>query len=215
MAKVIEEIVTNQKIDMKADANVYIGRDTRPSSQALSQAVLDGVQAAGGQAKDFGVVSTPQLHYFVVCQNTNGAYGVPTIQGYYDKLSKAFKEFKTLAGSSKDPEKDVLDFDGANGVGATSMQGFLGLLNANEQVLQVNIFNGNVDNGQALNAGCGADFVKVQQKSPENFQSQNLRRCVSFDGDADRVIYFFTDDSGTFRLLDGDKIATLSKFYYK
>lgn len=196
-----------EKIDMDSKAMVYIGRDTRPSSQALSQAVLDGVQATGGQAKDFGVVSTPQLHYFVVCQNTNGSYGQPSIQGYFDKLSTAFKAFKT----SKNPD-DILDFDGANGVGAMSMQGFLSLLNANDQVLQVNIFNGNVENGQLLNAGCGADFVKVQQKSPDNFPSVALRRCVSFDGDADRVIYFYTDENGVFRLLDGDKIATLSKY---
>lgn len=34
-------------------------------------------------------------------------------------------------------------------------------------------------------------------------------RCVSFDGDADRVIYFYHDENQGFHLLDGDKIATL------
>ncbi len=34
-------------------------------------------------------------------------------------------------------------------------------------------------------------------------------RCVSVDGDADRVIYFFIDAGGCFHMLDGDKIATL------
>ena len=35
-------------------------------------------------------------------------------------------------------------------------------------------------------------------------------RCVSVDGDADRVVYFFKDKSTSkFVLLDGDKIATL------
>ena len=37
-----------------------------------------------------------------------------------------------------------------------------------------------------------------------------MKRCVSFDGDADRVVYFYTDNHETFHLLDGDKIATLS-----
>ena len=33
-------------------------------------------------------------------------------------------------------------------------------------------------------------------------------RLCSFDGDADRIVYhFFDDDSGEWRLLDGDKIA--------
>lgn len=34
-------------------------------------------------------------------------------------------------------------------------------------------------------------------------------RCVSIDGDADRIVYFFTDENNQFFLLDGDRIATL------
>ena len=79
---------------MEAPAHVYVGRDTRPSSDLLSKAVLDGIEAAGGIAKDFGVVTTPQLHYFVVCQNTNHAYGLPTIEGYFSKLAVAFEAFR-------------------------------------------------------------------------------------------------------------------------
>ena len=66
----------------------------RPSSNDLGKAVLDGIKAAGGIAKDFGIVSTPQLHYFVVCENTKGEYGKPTIDGYYEKLSAAFNAFR-------------------------------------------------------------------------------------------------------------------------
>lgn len=35
-------------------------------------------------------------------------------------------------------------------------------------------------------------------------------RCASLDGDADRIVYYFNDSDGTFRLLDGDRIATLA-----
>ncbi|GBN47309.1 Phosphoacetylglucosamine mutase [Araneus ventricosus] len=35
------------------------------------------------------------------------------------------------------------------------------------------------------------------------------KRYASFDGDADRLVYYYKDCTGTFRLLDGDKIATL------
>ena len=66
----------------------------RPSGDSLAQAVLDGIVAVGGTVKDYGIVTTPQLHYFVVCDNTKGAYGVPTIQGYYEKLAKAFNTFR-------------------------------------------------------------------------------------------------------------------------
>lgn len=34
-------------------------------------------------------------------------------------------------------------------------------------------------------------------------------RVCSFDGDADRIVYFYSDSKGNFHLLDGDKIATL------
>ena len=34
-------------------------------------------------------------------------------------------------------------------------------------------------------------------------------RAASVDGDADRLVYFYLDQTGTFKLLDGDKIATL------
>lgn len=35
-------------------------------------------------------------------------------------------------------------------------------------------------------------------------------KCVSFDGDADRIVYFYmSDKSNKMQLVDGDKIATL------
>lgn len=50
---------------------------------------------------DYGLVTTPQLHYMVCCQNTWGQYGKPTLEGYYQKLSKAFMELikKVIIGS--------------------------------------------------------------------------------------------------------------------
>lgn len=35
-------------------------------------------------------------------------------------------------------------------------------------------------------------------------------RCCSLDGDADRVVYYFVNEDGQFKLLDGDKIGTLA-----
>jgi len=35
-------------------------------------------------------------------------------------------------------------------------------------------------------------------------------RCCSLDGDADRLIYYYVDDSGVFHLLDGDRISILA-----
>ena len=71
----------------------------RQSSPTLSQAVIDGVEAAGGKVEDFGILSPPQLHYLVVCKNTKGQYGQPTETGYFDKISKAFAQFRGQARS--------------------------------------------------------------------------------------------------------------------
>ena len=114
--------------------------------------------------------------------------------------------------------KNELDLDCANGVGAIAAKGFMKVLEVvSPQTLKINIYSDNIKNDQLLNLNCGADFVKVQQKSPESLPGTKLRRCVSFDGDADRVVYYYTekgnDDKGIFHLLDGDRIATLSKFY--
>ncbi len=96
-------------------------------------------------------------------------------------------------------------FDGANGVGAGKMKAMLPLLKG----LDIKILNNGSHPSDVLNLGCGADFVKVQQKPPRGFSDFRGERCVSIDGDADRVIYFFNDESGVFRMLDGDRIATL------
>jgi phosphoacetylglucosamine mutase len=56
---------------------------------------------------------------------------------------------------------------------------------------------------------CGADYVKTNQRAPPSSKTGPGDRCCSLDGDADRVVYYFKDEQNVFRLLDGDRIATL------
>ena len=56
--------------------------------------MLDGITALEGEVNDLGIVSTPIVHYVVTCINTDGAYGQPTEQGYYKKLTDAFKKLR-------------------------------------------------------------------------------------------------------------------------
>lgn len=153
----LEQIVAKYSIP-PTGGKVIVGRDTRLSSPALSQACVRGVEAVGGTVVDLGVVTTPQLHYMVVATNTEGAYGDPTIEGYYAKISSAFKKFISLTGEKK-VYKAKLMFDGANGVGAPAMVEFNKLLS---DVLEVEMVN----QGEGeLNSGCGADYVKVPSKN--------------------------------------------------
>lgn len=57
--------------------------------------------------------------------------------------------------------------------------------------------------------------MKIQQTLPLNFTPEPNVRCVSIDGDADRIVYFYTDEQKVFHLLDGDRIATLVAQYVK
>ncbi|CAD7002284.1 phosphoacetylglucosamine mutase [Ceratitis capitata] len=203
----VAKIISDNKIDVGSSSNVFVGMDNRYHSPRLLKAVADGVIALKGNVREFGIVTTPMLHFFVVAANTRGAYGQPTEEGYYRKLITAFE---TLRGDKLENGnyRNKLIFDGANGVGARKMLQFLKRMHNSLQVEVINKGDGKI------NENCGADHVKVKQAVPIGMPIvEPYTRCVSVDGDADRVVYFFTDDAGHFRLLDGDRIATLVADY--
>lgn len=51
--------------------------------------------------------------------------------------------------------------------------------------------------------------MKTRQRAPPSSKAGILERCCSLDGDADRIVYYYVDNGGVFKLLDGDRIATL------
>uniref|UniRef100_A0A665V7M0 Phosphoacetylglucosamine mutase n=1 Tax=Echeneis naucrates TaxID=173247 RepID=A0A665V7M0_ECHNA len=206
---VLKDIIEKETVNMSQEANVFVGKDTRSSSVSLSQAVLDGVLALSGHSKDYGLVTTPQLHYMVCCQNTQGKYGEPTVEGYYRKLCQAFIQLIKNASNCTDDQKH-LSVDGANGIGALKLHEMESHVKSE---LQISVFN---DGSKGkLNYECGADFVKMQQKPPTGMEMSPGERCCSYDGDADRIVYYYTDSEGQFHLLDGDKIATLISTFLK
>ncbi|CAE6529154.1 unnamed protein product [Rhizoctonia solani] len=98
--------------------------------------------------------------------------------------------------------------DCANGVGYLAIQQFAPYV---EDILKFIPINTAIDTEGALNNQAGADYVKTQQRMPPSV-AENLKilqRACSFDGDADRLIYYYVDEQRQFRLLDGDKIAAL------
>ncbi|KAL5117555.1 Phosphoacetylglucosamine Mutase [Pleosporales sp. CAS-2024a] len=207
-----QKIVEEQKIDLSKPANVAVARDTRASGSRLLGCLVDGLKAAGADFKDYGFLTTPQLHYMVRCLNTEGtseAYGTPTETGYYEKFSSALKR----AMGSRKPSGG-LTVDCANGVGGPKLNELLKYLPAKETGLEVTVVNDNVIKPEALNVDCGADYVKTNQRAPPSSKTGPGDRCCSLDGDADRVVYYFKDDQNVFRLLDGDRIATLVASFF-
>lgn len=91
--------------------------------------------------------------------------------------------------------------DGANGIGAMKLaelrSRFTGFFDVRFPTIR--IFNDGKDG--LLNENCGADFVKVAQKPPKGAPIAGGVKYASFDGDADRLVYFYFDEAGHFHLL--------------
>src|SRR4051794_12638288 len=95
LVDIVKQIISQNDIDESKPANVVYARDTRPSGPALVSALIDGLKAINSKIIDFGVKTTPQLHYVTRCYNTQGTednYGEPTEEGYYKKLATAFRK---------------------------------------------------------------------------------------------------------------------------
>lgn len=132
----LKNIIQQQNINDKAPATVIIGRDTRESGTTLLRSAIQGIEAAQGIVKDYGIITTPQLHYLVVCTNTNGAYGEASVNGYYMKLIKAFA--RTRGTKINDLYEGELYLDAANGVGGIAAREFKKQL---KNILTINVFN--------------------------------------------------------------------------
>ncbi|KAK0546047.1 hypothetical protein OC845_004786 [Tilletia horrida] len=219
----LEKLAQTTHIDLSTPATVVFAHDTRPSSPKLVKAIVTGLAAFGVNMIEGGLLTTPQLHYLVRAHNTAGspdAYGEPSEEGYYKKLAAAYVKLV-----SDKPPMTPLIVDCANGVGAKSLTAFA--KHVPEEHFRVLPLRTSITTPGALNNGCGADYVKTSQKLPVGFEQEEHvkpgERMCAYDGDADRLIYFYvreakkgciqTGELGEFRLLDGDKIATLVTDY--
>ncbi|KAG1147130.1 hypothetical protein G6F37_007395 [Rhizopus arrhizus] len=209
LTQVVNEIIEINKIDLEVPASVIYAHDTRPSCPHLVKCLEQGLKVAGAKTINFGLKTTPMLHYLVRCINTQGtsdAYGEPTEEGYYKKLTNAFAA--AVKGKTR---LSTLQVDCANGVGAPKLRELTKYISSD--VLSVNIVNDQITALGQLNKNCGADFVKTQQRAPGSVSAAPGERYCSYDGDADRIVYYYIASDGTFKLLDGDKIAGLAAHF--
>jgi len=194
-------------------AEVWLGRDTRPSGESLLRAGEIGVGSIlGSVAIDIGILTTPQLHWMVRAKNKGLK---ATENDYFENLSTSFRCLIDLIPSSGNDKLEIskLLVDGANGVGGQKIEKLRGSLSN----LDVEIRNTGRDGG-VLNEGVGADFVQKEKVLPVGFGFKDVgMRCASLDGDADRLVYFYipSDSSEKVELLDGDKILSLFALFIK
>ncbi|KAL4199461.1 hypothetical protein AMTRI_Chr03g145070 [Amborella trichopoda] len=187
---------------------VLLGRDTRPSGEALMEAAKQGVRSViDVVATDMGILTTPQLHWMV--QNRNRGLRVTEFD-YFSQISNSFRNLMELIprGTSPEPFDAKLLVDGANGVGGEKLEGLKKLL----KDLDIHVRNTGKEGEGNLNERVGADYVQKERVVPLGFGPNDVGlRCASLDGDADRLVYFLfpSEGSQSIDLIDGDKILSL------
>lgn len=187
-------------------SNVVYGRDTRASGPRLAEALQAGLLRAESSSTDFGLVTTPQLHYITRCIN-DPTFGEPTVDGYFKKISSAFSKLTPRSPLTR----SSVTVDCANGVGAVKLLEMMPYIN---DLAELNLVNVQYTDPDSLNVECGADYVKTNQHLPKNVQPEHDKLCCSLDGDADRIVFYLVHD-GNFCLLDGDKIASLAAGFFR
>jgi phosphoacetylglucosamine mutase len=195
---------------------VIVGFDTRSSSERLVQCLIRGCAAVNAVVENYGLVSTPVLHHIVRHANGFGhSVTMSSREGYSRMLKEGIEE--TL-GNKSVGDRGRLIIDAAGGVGTSVIQEVLEGANKLTQVLRtrvgiskISIVNESSNPNVELNENCGAEFVQKKRLPPSihGIQTAGSDRIASFDGDADRLVYSYTHPSKGWRLLDGDKIATL------
>ncbi|KAJ1386557.1 Phosphoacetylglucosamine mutase [Sesbania bispinosa] len=216
LVQLINEFVEKERIpfDGVRQAEILLGRDTRPSGEALLEAAREGVTSiVGAVATDMGILTTPQLHWMVRARNKGMK---ASEQDYFEQLSSSFRCLMDLIPTEEGKvggTNDKLVVDGANGVGGVKLKVLQKLLN----VTDIEVRNSSEDEG-VLNDGVGADYVQKEKVVPSGFGSKDAGiRCASLDGDADRLVYFSIppESNSTIDLVDGDKILSLFALFIR
>jgi len=189
--KIIEDYINNliklnKTFEFISPKNIYIGNDTRSSSNIIKNKIIDGIRSISKIINiiDLGKVTTPQHHYLVYNKSIN-------LNDYIDKyqnINKFKLDFSNLV------------IDCANGIGYYPLDK-IKILNK----LSYKLINTCTSTFNLLNHEAGTDYIISNNRLPSNFIYNKL--SCSLDGDADRFIFYYYDDK--LNILDGDYIAIL------
>lgn len=155
-----------------------------------------GLQSVGTIVRKTGEVTTPMLNHNVWYFNTfkhnltRSSWTEQFTASFFNNYWTNFEDYMTLINFEKDPELHIVH-DCSKGVGGVRIGPFA-------EALQ-KYYNYHVVNDQDhehLNEHCGAEFVHKSQTYPVNiveklktFKDLSKVRVVSYDGDADRILY--------------------------
>ena len=89
LAKHVSGLLSAEGIRAPGAGLVMIAHDTRPSGPSLAEAAAAGARCLGVEAEMCGLLTTPQLHWMVMCRNKGQPWGEAD---YYAALAGAYKQ---------------------------------------------------------------------------------------------------------------------------
>lgn len=177
-------------VNRKYPFELVIGFDNRPSSEIISENIIRESKNLKATIDLFGLTSTPQLHL--------------RTKSKVNHLRDTLLLFTAIYEG-----KMGIYIDCANGPGCY-------LVEKLKKNTTYDVTIRNKDNPYLLNDKCGAEYVHKTHKFPREFEDIKPNTlCVSFDGDVDRIIFFYKDSDENFQIFDGDKIGTLIAIFIK
>jgi phosphoacetylglucosamine mutase len=183
---------------------ILIARDTRESGERIRDAIIYGIKSVVDpdvlEIVDFGIRTTPEFHQ-LVRYHSNANSSEYNYNYYRDHITQLIKKY--------DVRTDQLIIDCANGVGSITLKNIFSQLLVGQPTLictDVNTY------GQ-LNCCCGSDFMmncptKYHELIKTNITNDSKRLSVSIDGDADRAVFYYYDDTHI-DIFDGDYLSLL------
>ena len=181
--------IFNEDIEIikKKQLKLYLGYDSRESSPTICELIVKGILKTNDKFPYmvYPLVTTPELHY--VFSNSSHSY------------SQYLK-------NALEPIQYPCIVDCANGIGSKKMLEF--------KNPHIRLINTSWTSPQKLNHQCSSDYVCSHHSLPYQSDLFDLKNSLraSLDGDADRVVFYYTENE-KLNILNGDYIAALILTY--
>ncbi|CCW72282.1 unnamed protein product [Phytomonas sp. Hart1] len=237
LINVLKECITEENITFPSKipssyGSILFGRDTRETGLCIFDSAKDMLDIfLKVPYTDYGIVTTPELHYIVCKFNLELQKAIPAainIDSYHQCILNAFDRLMSLRLNGAPINQHNLVIDTSNGVGYHGMKRLISFSESisDHDILKkyfnIILLNTNVEQSNKLNDLCGAEFVhkkdspsdEMNQWAVVNHKEKNYSHYYSLDGDADRLIALNYNSLPSERgkwwnIIDGDRISVL------
>uniref|UniRef100_A0A0N4Z3N8 Phosphoacetylglucosamine mutase n=1 Tax=Parastrongyloides trichosuri TaxID=131310 RepID=A0A0N4Z3N8_PARTI len=208
----VEKLIKEGRENNYGCSGVIIGGDTRPSTINFKDNMISMIKKLNTDVRDLGIVTTPLLQYCVNEVNNHFNSKITADVPYHQTIKNIFEKcFQLMDKKDMKKYENNICLDAAYGVGNPKDKDNVLMSNG---YLKIDLGNDKIPG--ILNHESGADYVKMNKTIPKCCQYEGApKKCVSFDGDADRIVYFYQKVNEPFCLIDGDKIAAIYTKFIK